>query len=1595
MVFSHISFGGPLHPAVRDLNIHKTVKPSSFIPQAMADSYGFEFCSEEVLNDFAGLGLQKLAERLQSPTDLGDAFTTEASCIFTELLMAVEEQLIDANGAVEFLKLVLSNSDVAKIFCSVCDVYPSIEIVTRLLQLLPKDETCLSPKTMAENIDSAILIKIGLLPADTYNRQLNTKKRDFFYTQKKFNLFHEEFDGYSLVINELQTILSSENNISKVDYAVDVINKLMGHYLLDPNRVLDLLLDIFSNYLVGNHKFIILFLQKSLWWPNKVANCFDGFKEFHSGGCSAASHSIVLQMKKFPGTEFPETFISFVTILVKVGFISFGSIYSHVPPGEEAMSLLKEKYQKDLESEVFRASANALALAAPLKDDDIEGENPSGEDASAASKNTEEQTTEYLAKHNIKLQMLRCFLSNGLYWPSIYVLSQYPFLAHVDKEVGELMNRLFAALIKPMYQGISTLSTSELRDLPKKHLVSAMNLGKLSVEEPTPIVQYCFKPTIKSHFTKQYVYFFDEWAHQLPICTTRVQLLEVSNQFLKFFGPILTQDHGNFIQLCEIIAHDLKQDPIEDNREIWFSYFRNYIFPYIGWIKNNTVAIDKAYSILELYTTEDRFNLYGELNQVLAKNNSYVKISFGKAEKATKDTLKRLSKENVAQMMRQLARISVSNPLPCFLTIIQQIESYDNLNSLVVETASHFSRYGWDNMTLALLMRLSASGRSNLLGNGLNDRRWIQSLASFIGALCAKYPTKMDLKTLILYIVKSLHAKDNSQLLVLKEIISCMGGFQAITNLTQLQVDMISCGSDLAKIVFRTIGDLRYDSTKSGTQLTETLLEDSHGSELIVLLSQLEQQILSDESMSHLKVLAVRKDEISAALHLTCSLLSFFSDSSPKLVTLQDLLNKYNVSVPWAFEVWRKFLPLESQMPPKVFSSPVNSDLFYSFWKLELYDINYSAELYDSELDKLRSNLFQQNEELSFLLSSKTDTSTLSPIKANIARLEATIAKIPQLKTTHENHCAQVLEFLKKKGAEWFTKGETRKADIQNLLQDCILPRATHSCFDAMLSAKFLFKLQSIELENFSILECLSQLFMSKILFSTLFTSTPTEAENLGIFLSVILQELDKWRNEEVFASIKTLSLEGSDNTEKTISFSQFKHVLFDFHKIILEDISRALRVTSYMSRINAITFLKNLLNIYPIVEDHCEDITLLIEDVSKYDIRDDLKLSSAALIGHVRSREHRWVHMWDFYDMDDDNKAQQKERRESLAKEKMAILAKAQKLKEAEVRENEAKKEKEKAETKERMLRALNSQASASSLNYSDKGGNSTIPIDRIKNQAERGRYDNYSGNNKVAPVTTSDKVKSSVPSKSGSQSYNVTPRVPTPSQPSAARKEESTDLFSKKLNEKVPEGPSSENSGRNSYRPSSKPAPNTRQEAANTSSNSNQTRQRAPLPPQRVPDRDSRYTRNSTVPSRGSSQSQSQSTASSKRTPLPPQGASAPQSRSGEGSRNARQSQYPRERESGNGNGSNGSSNSRVKQQSTRSGAQEQSRGSSSQASSYNTSLRDRAANDSRRLPAKPGPLPPPSLPPPRPSQSQGDGRQNKRPYEDNYGRRDKRRR
>ena len=84
----------------------------------------------------------------------------------------------------------------------------------------------------------------------------------------------------------------------------------------------------------------------------------------------------------------------------------------------------------------------------------------------------------------------------------------------------------------------------------------------------------------------------------------------------------------------------------------------------------------------------------------------------------TRYLLKRLSKDNIKAMGRQLSDVAHNNPLVVFTLMLNQIESYDNLIIMMVETFKFMGFLSLDVMSYCLLVSLGGEGegRNKLKG---------------------------------------------------------------------------------------------------------------------------------------------------------------------------------------------------------------------------------------------------------------------------------------------------------------------------------------------------------------------------------------------------------------------------------------------------------------------------------------------------------------------------------------------------------------------------------------------------------------------------------------------------------------------------------------------------------------------------------------------------------------------------------------------------------------------------------------------------------------------------------------------------------------
>jgi len=101
------------------------------------------------------------------------------------------------------------------------------------------------------------------------------------YKQDKYNLSREASEGYASLFNDLTTAsIDNERDIKgklvatpldRIPLFLEIITAHMGEFHLDPNRVLDIILDFFIRQLMVNYNFWVE-LIKQTDWIEKIKN---------------------------------------------------------------------------------------------------------------------------------------------------------------------------------------------------------------------------------------------------------------------------------------------------------------------------------------------------------------------------------------------------------------------------------------------------------------------------------------------------------------------------------------------------------------------------------------------------------------------------------------------------------------------------------------------------------------------------------------------------------------------------------------------------------------------------------------------------------------------------------------------------------------------------------------------------------------------------------------------------------------------------------------------------------------------------------------------------------------------------------------------------------------------------------------------------------------------------------------------------------------------------------------------------------------------------------------------------------------------------
>ncbi|CAI4049833.1 hypothetical protein SKDZ_14G1840 [Saccharomyces kudriavzevii ZP591] len=1057
------------------------------------------------------------------------------------------------------------------------------------------------------------LFKFSWVSSKLLNKEQTTLLRHLLkkskYELKKYNLLAENSVGYAQLVTLLILAYHDPDNSFKVSAYLKEIYHIMGKYSLDSIRALDVILDVSSQFITEDYQFLTSFLQESDFWPsNHVADCSE-YSALNEGGSMIAANIIsfnLFQCKEQTDKENYKRYMDMCCILIKIGFINFYSIWDNVKPEMESLQKYTQDLETELEAESTKGIENPLAMAAALS-----AENENDEDAVVVNVDDNDKdvipvTTNGEAnlkdKQKIfqedtlsygKIKLLERLLVHGCVVPVMHVLKEYPELLYVSESIPKYFGRVFEHLLDPLYTSMT--SCCESNGMTSALMITRIDNGILA-HKPRLIHQYKTHDPFESlELNTKYVFYYSEWDCAFTPFTSVDDLFENSHAYLSIIGPYLAKVPMLLSKISRIGVADIQKkqssESQQDTVNKWIDYVRKFIFPATPLLQNNPIATSEVYELMKLFPFEKRYFIYNEMMTKLSLENLPIKVSFNKAEREAKSILKALSIDTIAKESRRFAKLISTNPLASLIPAVKQIENYDKVSELVVYTTKYFNDFAYDVLQFVLLLRLSYN-RPAVQFDGVNQAMWVQRLSIFIAGLAKNCPD-MDISNIITYILKTLHNGNIIAVSILKELITTVGGIRDLNEVNMKQLLMLNSGKPLKQYARHLIYDFRDDNSDIAARLTSFFTNQNAISEIILLLYAL--NLKANTQDSHYKILSTRCDEMNTLLWSYIELIKHCLKTKAfeeNVLSFVELTNRFHLSTPWAFHIWRDYLDnqlntnenisIEQLIEGVEFNdvdlTKISKDLFTTFWRLSLYDIHFDKSLYDERKKTL----------------SGENTDQLSNRKKHL--IQNQIKDILVTGISHQRAFKKTAEFVSEKSTIW--DKDCGENQIKIFLQNCVVPRVLFSPSDALFSSYFIFMAFSTE----NLMSILNTFITSNILKTLLFCCTSSEAGNLGLFFTNVLKRLEEMR------------LNGEFN-------DQASRKLYEWHLVITEQIIDLLSEKNYMSIRNGIEFMKHVTSVFPIVKTHIQLVYTTLEENLVNEEREDIKLPSSALIGHLKAR--------------------------------------------------------------------------------------------------------------------------------------------------------------------------------------------------------------------------------------------------------------------------------------------------------------------------------------------------------------------------------------
>lgn len=1144
----------------------------------------------------------------------------------------------------------------------------------------------LSERKLLEAGEPDFLAAVGVIACSAafQKKVLKTNTR-MLYVQEKYNLLCEEPEGFAKVVVALYQFAahfegegedgSGGGNVTALEILKRHVEALIGQFLLDPNRVLDLLLEVLEDF---PHCGPLVALAAG--FKSQAARFFIGFKanHFHTAGRVAvaagdegAGPGAVVEAADGAGdgdadaTEagtgagagaeagppgggatfrhvVPMALYDAAGALVKAGLASQAEVQELLQPGVEGVLEIAATGLEEQQRRVRKIGAVSLAglgggrAGGPsAKEPEMPnlrlkaGLSAAGLEMEGGAYNAVFGPEEVGRVGQVSNQHfgLCCGALNVQDWPTALSLledfrEKYHVAPAADPGVARALCSAVGKLLQPVYAAYCPGS----------------GLGRPKTAAPD-----------------------DEFQSQIP--PEALELLEHLRLHLYRDPELMTK-------LCRILRHEvLGSGERGAAKSVAEGLLRRVLLPGLSLVPANPALSHEVWSVLELLPYTDRFRVYSETAKdaedepILLAACKLATVGVRKImRRVTKPSGDKQEKEAMKRMGRMLAKLGHGSPLAAMRTIVQQVEAYEAMTGPVVDALRFFSPLGFDVLTYTIVMRFVTGGREKLKEDGVSISDWFQNLASFTGQLCKKYPG-LELTALCQYVANQLKDGETIDLLVLKELVAKMTMIETLEDLSDSQIESLAGGETLR--LEALLSQLHRTNPKPVQKcvrrLRGALFTGGRNQQLavplLVLIAQQKQASIFTAETRHLKLLGELVDRCNEIfIQYSALLWAALQPSSHYIQVLppmEKLHSEFGLPPETVFHLYRPLLSanvvagcaaaagdgdggggaaekgtptegptsLEKKMAWEELlqaSRAVVPPAVASGWP-ELYLTFWSLSLYDVHFPEERyahevDSLRAQSAKLQKASENhRISGEESSQLLRERDKHRGVMEAIIREKSAQAGHVCAVREALGRSKDAWLAKCSAGSpVAMEQFLQYCIFPRVVLSPGEALYCAKFVEVVHELGTPGFDTLAYLRQVVT--LLSQMVFCCTQNEAARLGIFLKETLRMLNSWGSSEAHLP--------------HVPHDDLAAVTRALNEQLVEALTASLRSAEYMEVRNALRVLTKIVKQFPSTLDPVErslELASRVQDcaakVRDEDPREDLKTLARCYLGMLHGK--------------------------------------------------------------------------------------------------------------------------------------------------------------------------------------------------------------------------------------------------------------------------------------------------------------------------------------------------------------------------------------